>query len=95
MEYKEKSFKRKFFKGECKYCKKYGHKADDYFFLKKKLEKHDTLLALTCFESNIVDVPSNTWWLESGVIIHVVNYFHGFISLRKPSDVEAKVIVGD
>jgi hypothetical protein len=91
---KKKSFKVKF-KGNCKYCKKYGHKVDDCYSLKKKLEKQGTLLALACFESNIVDVPSDTWWLDSGATIHVVNSLQGFTSLRKPSDTEAKVIVGD
>lgn len=32
--------------------------------LQGKLEKQCTLLALACFESNIVDVPSDTWWLD-------------------------------
>ncbi|WJX43588.1 hypothetical protein P8452_30663 [Trifolium repens] len=35
---KKKSFKVKF-KGNCKYCKKFGHKVDDCYALKKKLEK--------------------------------------------------------
>jgi len=34
LEPKKKSFK---YKGECKYCKKYGHKVDDCYFLKRKL----------------------------------------------------------
>jgi len=92
LEPKKKSFK---YKGECKYCKKFGHKVDDCYFLKRKLEKEGTLLALALFESNIVDVPLDTWWLDSGATIHVVNSLQGFASLRKPSDAEAKVIVGD
>lgn len=36
--------------------------------LQGKLEKQCTLLALACFESNIVDVPSDTWWLDSSRI---------------------------
>jgi hypothetical protein len=38
-----------------------------------KLEKQCPLLALACFESNIVDVPYDTWWLDLGATIHVVN----------------------
>lgn len=54
------SFKKIFFKWEWKYCKKYEHKEDDCFILKKKLENQGALLALACFESSLVDVPSNT-----------------------------------
>jgi len=95
LEPKKKPFKSTFFRGECKYCKKYGHKGSDCFILKKKNEKQGTLLILACFESNVVDVPSNTWWLDLGAIIHVLNSLQGFTSQRNPSDVEAKVIVGD
>ena len=87
--------KKKFFKGSCKYCKKYGHKLEDCFILKKKCEKEGISSALVCFESNMVDVPLNTWWLDSGATIHVVNSLQGFRSLRNPSKVESEIIVGD
>jgi hypothetical protein len=74
---------------------KCDHKVDDCYFLKRKLEKQGTLLALACFESNIVDVPSDTLWLDSGATIHTVNSLQRFTSLRKPSNAEAKVIVVD
>ena len=87
--------KKKSFKGSCKYCKKYGHKLEDCFILKKKREKEGISSALVCFESNMVDVPLNTWWLDSGATIHVVNSLQGFRSLRKPSKAESEIIVGD
>ena len=43
----------------------------------------------------MVDVPLNTWWLDSGATIHVVNSLQGFRSLRKPSKAESEIIVGD
>ena len=43
----------------------------------------------------MVDVPLNTWWLNSGATIHVVNSLQGFRSLRKPSKAESEIIVGD
>ena len=43
----------------------------------------------------MVDVPLNTWWLDSGATIHVVNSLQGFRSLRKPSKAELEIIVGD
>ena len=89
--------KNKYFKGNCAYCKKFGHKLDDCHILKKKnADKEGILLyALACFESNVIDVSPNSWWLDSGATIHVVNSLQGFTSLRKPSDVESKIIMGD
>jgi len=67
--------KKKYFKGNCAYCKKIGHKLTDCYILKKKnVDKEGILVyALACFESNFIDVPSNSWWLDSGATIHVVN----------------------
>jgi len=89
--------KKKYFKGNCAYCKKFGHKLADCYILKKKhVDKEGILLyALACFESNVIDVPPNSWWLDSGATIDVVNSLQGFISLRKLSDVESKIIMGD
>jgi hypothetical protein len=71
------------------------YKVEDCYSLKRNLEKQGTLLALNCFESNTVDIPSDTLWLDLGATIHTVNSLQGFTSLRKPSNAEAKVIVVD
>ena len=26
-----------------------------------------------CYESNLAEVPSNTWWIDSGATTHVTN----------------------
>ena len=46
------------------------------------MKKKSNNLFLVCFEINLVHVPSNTWWLDSGVIIHVVNFMKGFLTTR-------------
>ena len=84
------------FKGNCRFCKKYGHKKADCFKFKKWVEKKKgTLLALVCFESNIIDVPSNTWWLDTGATIHVTNSLQALRNLRKPSDGELIIRLGN
>ena len=50
-------------------------------------------LALVYFESNIVDVPSDTWWFDSGATTHVAITLQGFINKQKPSLKEAKLRV--
>ena len=48
-----------------------------------------------CFESNSIDVTSNTWWLDSGATIHVCNSMQAMISIRSPTSLEQYVYMGD
>ena len=48
-----------------------------------------------CFEFNIINVSSNTWWLDSGVIIHTCNSMQAVISRRSPTSLEQYVYMGD
>ena len=52
-------------------------------------------LAFVCFESSLIDVPVNSWWIDSGVSIHVANSLQGFRSKWKPSDTEINLFVGN
>ena len=36
-------------------------------------EKKGNFLSLVCYETNLTEVPSNTWWLDSIATIHVSN----------------------
>ena len=38
--------------------------------------------AFVYFESNLYEVPSNTWWLDSGATTHVSNTMHGFLTCQ-------------
>ena len=40
-----------------------------------------------CFESNIIDVSSDTWWLDNGTTIHVCNSMQTMIR-RSPTGLE-------
>ena len=35
-----------------------------------------------CFESNIIDMSFDTWWLDSGATIHTCNSMQVMISIR-------------
>ena len=39
-------------------------------------------LAMVCFESNLVDIPSNTWCLATNATIHVTNKLQEFTARR-------------
>ncbi|KAL4312678.1 hypothetical protein GQ457_01G005410 [Hibiscus cannabinus] len=57
----------------CFFCKKKGHLKKDCVKYKGWLEKKGKSISLVCFESNMVDVNYNTWWIDSGSTIHVSN----------------------
>ena len=50
---------------------------------------------MVCLESNIIDVPSNSWWLDTGATIHVTNSLQAVTSRRRPSSLEQNVYMGD
>ena len=45
-----------------------------------------------CFESNILDVPTDTWWLDNSATIHTCNVMISRISL---TSLEQYVYMGD
>ena len=49
----------------------------------KWLEKKGKSISFICYESNMVDVNHNTWWIDSGFTIHVKNTLQGLQNLRK------------
>ena len=77
---------------KCYHYNKKGHKRVDCFkfktWLEKKKKKHGMLSAHVCFEYNLVNVPLDSWWLDSGVTVHVATSLQGIRNLRKPSKKE-------
>ena len=41
-----------------------------------------------CFESNVIDVPFDTWWLDSGATIHASNSMQVVTTKRSPTILE-------
>ena len=48
-----------------------------------------------CFESNVIDLSSDTWWLDSGATIHACNSMQVVISKRSPTILEQYVYMED
>jgi hypothetical protein len=42
-----------------------------------------------------VEAPCNTWWIDSGSTIHIVNTMQGFLNTRKPANNEQRVYSGN
>ena len=68
---------------KCFFCKKKGHKKKDCTKFKKWLESKGNSISCVCYESNMVDVNHNTWWIDSGSTIYISNTLQGMQNLRK------------
>ena len=59
------------------------------------LDKKGTRLSLVCYESNMIDVNHNTWWIDSGSTIHVTNSLQDLVNLWKPVGSERSIYSGN
>ena len=58
------------------------------------LDKKGTQFSFVCYESNMVNVNHNTWWIDSSSTIHVSNTLQGMQNLRKPIGSEQCIYLG-
>ena len=81
--------------GKCHFCGKSGHFQKDCLKRKAWFEKKGKPMAFVCFESNLIDVPSNTWWIDSGSNTHVSNTMQGYLTTRTTEPNEAFLYMGN
>ncbi|KAK8946897.1 hypothetical protein KSP39_PZI006794 [Platanthera zijinensis] len=84
----------------CFFCKKKGHVKQECLKFKSWMEKRGFALkgkplALVLCESNLIEAPSSSWWLDSGATNHVAYTLQGFIKRRRPSKGECRLTVGN
>ncbi|RVW49121.1 Retrovirus-related Pol polyprotein from transposon TNT 1-94 [Vitis vinifera] len=58
---------------KCFFCKKKGHVKKKCLKFQNWLEKKGNPTSFVCYESNMVNVNTNTWWIDSGSTIHISN----------------------
>jgi hypothetical protein len=51
--------------------------------------------SFVCSKVNTVLVLINTWWIDSSATTHVYVSMQGFLSHRRPSDIEKYIYLGD
>jgi hypothetical protein len=65
-------------KDACYFCKKEGHMKKDCQKYIKWLKRKGNLISSVCHESFFVEALKNTWWIDSGSTIHIVNSMQVF-----------------
>ena len=68
---------------KCFFCKKKEHVKKKCLKFQIWLEKKDNPTSFVCYESNMVNVNTNSWWIDSGSTIHISNSLQGKQNLRK------------
>ncbi|GKV21820.1 hypothetical protein SLEP1_g31762 [Rubroshorea leprosula] len=80
------------------FCHEEGHKKRDcaqYRAWLEKKNKEGNLQTFACLETSLIDVPPNSWWLDSGSLIHISNSLQGFVNKRKINEGEVNLHVGN
>lgn len=79
----------------CFFCSKGGHIKKDCPKYHAWRAKKGMFLALVCSETNLVEVPRNTWWLDSGATTNISVSLQGCLSYQTPTDAERRIHVAD
>jgi hypothetical protein len=67
----------------CKFCKSPKHVQKECARFKECLKNKGTILIVSFIdESFLVNFSPNTWWIDSGAIMHISNSLQAFNSIR-------------
>ncbi|GMP36789.1 hypothetical protein CsSME_00008798 [Camellia sinensis var. sinensis] len=79
----------------CHFCRKKGHIRKDCPGFKSWLDKKGNTQCFVSYESLLVDVPPNSWWIDTGASIHITNSLQGYLTSRKLNKGERTITVGN
>jgi len=68
---------------------------EGWTFQERLSEKKDTYYVSIGFESNLSEMPNNTWWLDSDATTHVSHVLLGFLSIQPIRETEKFLYMGN
>ncbi|GKD46042.1 putative RNA-directed DNA polymerase [Tanacetum coccineum] len=80
---------------KCRFCKNPGHFQKECPKFQEWLYKKGSSFSYVTYESFFINVPSNTYWIDSGSMVHITNLLQGFLSKRMLQKRERTIRVGD
>ena len=80
---------------QCHFCHKKGHKRRDCYGFKAWLEKKGKTQCLVSYQSYLVDIPENSWWIDTGTSIHITNSLQGYLISKRLSKGERTITLGN
>ena len=80
---------------KCFFGNKPGHKKADCQKRKAWFEKRGIHFVSVCFESNLIEVSSNTWRLDTGATTHVSNVMQGYLNFHQMPESESFLFMGN
>ena len=81
---------------ECYFCKEKGHMRKNCADFKNWLVKKGKIInVFVCVESNLVFIPPQSWWFDTGCSIHITNSVQGFSKTKEINNEVYNVFVGN
>ena len=77
------------------FCKTRGHLRKHCELFKDYLRANGKEVVNVCEESNLIEVPINSWWFDTGCTVHITNSLHGFEKQKDSSFNCCNVFVGE
>ncbi|KAB2611500.1 hypothetical protein D8674_019532 [Pyrus ussuriensis x Pyrus communis] len=80
---------------KCFWCKTKGHLKVNCEIFKDYVRSKEKEQVLVCIESNLCEVPVDSWWFDTGCSVHITSSLNGFQKQKEVDDTLYNVYVGE
>ena len=80
---------------KCFWCKTKGHLKVNCEIFKDYVKSKEKEQVHVCVESNLCEVPVDSWWFDTGCSVHITNSLKGFKKQKEIGNALYHVYVGE